>query len=140
MEVLVVVQDPADYDQAIEAWRRSATVTQELSPWVALARLDGEAPDVPGTRWYTGAVPPEVLLGLDPAARLFVAAWRDRQHPKKRIGDGLSWDAPGFRPPDPPRGSGSSGSGSPGSESSGSGSPGASRGSGSPGPLRDKDV
>lgn len=104
MEVLVVVRDPTGYDQAIEAWRRSAAVTQELSPWVALARLDGEAPDVPGTRWYTGDVPAEVLLGLDPAARLFVAAWRDRQHPEQRIGDGLSWDAPGFHPPDPPAG------------------------------------
>ena len=69
MEVLVVVQDPAEYRAAIDAWRRTATVVQELPPWVALAEPRGEVPDVPGTRWYTGAVPPDVLLTLAPAAR-----------------------------------------------------------------------
>ena len=77
-------------------------LVQELPPWVALAEPRGEVPDVPGTRWYTGAVPPDVLLTLAPAARLFIAAWRDRQAPKERHGEGLSWDAPGHLPPDRP--------------------------------------
>ncbi|HEV8570940.1 MAG TPA: hypothetical protein VGQ92_28270 [Actinoplanes sp.] len=102
MEVLVVVQDPAEYRAAIDAWRRTATVVRELPPWVALAEPRGEVPDVPGTRWYTGAVPPDVLLTLAPAARLFIAAWRDWQAPKERHGEGLSRDAPGHLPPDRP--------------------------------------
>jgi hypothetical protein len=102
MDVLIVVQDPAGYREAIDAWRRSATVTQELPPWVALAQFTGEAPDVPGTRWYTDSVPDDVLLRLAPQARIFIAAWRDRRRPKERPGDGLTWDAPGYQPPDRP--------------------------------------
>ncbi len=102
MEVLVVVLNPAVYGEAIDAWRQSATVTQELRPWVALAELTGEAPEVPGTRWYTGDVPPDVLLRIDPPARIFIAAWHDRQKPKERPGDGLSWDARGYETPDGP--------------------------------------
>lgn len=104
VEVLVVVQDPAEYRAAIDAWRRTATVVQELPPWVALAEPRHEVPDVPGTRWYTGIVPPDVLLRLSPAARLFIAAWRDRQVAKERPGQGLPWDAPGHLPPDRPAG------------------------------------
>ena len=103
MEVLVVVQDPARFRTAIEAWRRSATIVQELPPWVALAEPRGEVPDVPGTRWYTGAVPPDVLLALGPPARLFIAGWLDRRAPKNRPGDGLPWDARGYVQPDKPR-------------------------------------
>jgi hypothetical protein len=82
MEVLVVVKDPARYDEAVDVWRRAGTVLQELPPWVAVAEFRGEAPDVPGTSWYTGAVPPDVLLDLDPRARIFIAAWRDRHTPR----------------------------------------------------------
>jgi len=65
----------------------SATVVQELPPWVALAIPHGDAPDVPGTRWYTGAVPPDVLLSLDPPARidLFVAMAEEVQTTVARI-------------------------------------------------------
>ena len=102
MEVLVVVKDPARYGEAIDAWRHAGTVTQELPPWVAVAEFGGDAPEEPGTSWYTGAVPPDVLLDLDPRARIFIAAWLDRRAPKDRPGDGLSWDAPGHVPPDWP--------------------------------------
>jgi hypothetical protein len=80
-------------------------VVQELPPWVALAEVREEAPDVPGTSWYTGAVPIDVLLGLDPRARVFIAAWLDRRQPKNRPGDGPARDTPGFVPPDRPTGS-----------------------------------
>jgi hypothetical protein len=102
MEVLVVVQDPAGYRTAIDAWRRAATVVQELPPSVALARPWTEAPEVPGTKWYTGDVPQDVLLSLEPPARIFIAAWLDRQRPKDRPGDGLDWDARGYVQPDRP--------------------------------------
>jgi hypothetical protein len=47
-----------------------------------------------------GDLPPEVLDRLDATEKLWVAAWRSRDKPKTRPGDGLSWDAPGFRRPD----------------------------------------
>jgi hypothetical protein len=102
MEVLVVVEDLAGYRSAIDAWRRTATVLQELPPWVAVAETGEQVPDVPGTRWYTGAVPQDVLLRLEPPARIFIAAWRDRQRPQERPGAGLSWDARGYIVPDRP--------------------------------------
>jgi hypothetical protein len=99
VEVLVVVQDPSAYRPALDAWRRSASIIQELPPWVAVAIPHGEAPDVPGTRWYLGAVPPDVLLWLDPPARVFIAAWLDRQGAKNRAHDDQSWEARGYVKP-----------------------------------------
>ena len=44
-----------------------------------------------------------VLDELDEGAQLFVRAWRERPLSKPdRRGEGLSWDAPGFEPPDRP--------------------------------------
>lgn len=100
MEVLVVVKDPAEYRTAIDAWRRAASIIQELPPWVALAIPRGEMPDVPGTRWYTGAVPPDVLLSIDPPARVFIAAWLDRQGAKHPPGVAPSWEARGYVRPE----------------------------------------
>jgi hypothetical protein len=48
---------------------------------------------------HTEAVPADVLARLDEPARLFAAAWNERQRPKRRAGDGLPWDAPGFDAP-----------------------------------------
>jgi hypothetical protein len=99
MEVVVVVLDPSAYRPAIDAWRRSASIIQELPPWVAVAIPHGETPDVPSTRWYLGAVPPDVLLRLDPPARVFIAAWLDRQGAKNRAVDEPSWEARGYVKP-----------------------------------------
>jgi hypothetical protein len=99
MEVLVVVQDPSDYRSALDGWRHAASIIQELPPWVAVAIPQGETPDVPGTRWYTGAVPPDVLLRLDPPARVFIAAWLDRLGTKNRPPGGESWEARGYIEP-----------------------------------------
>lgn len=98
MEVLVVVEDPDGYRAAIEAWRRTGMVVEELPPWVAVCRLDGAAPDVPGVRWYTGAVPQDVLLRLEPPARVFIASWRDRQRPDAPPG-GPTWAERGYVEP-----------------------------------------
>lgn len=42
--------------------------------------------------------------GLRPEEQLFVDGWLlgSTQETKPRVGDGLSWDAPGFQPPDLP--------------------------------------
>jgi hypothetical protein len=40
---------------------------------------------------------------LGPDEQLFVAAWSERQIPKVRRGDGLTWDAPELEPPDWPQ-------------------------------------
>src|SRR4051794_23503836 len=99
MDVLVVVEDPAGYDAAIDAWRCAATVLRELPPWVALCRPHDEPPHVPGTRWYTNAVPEDVLLRLEPPARLFIAAWRDGLRPLDRPGEGRSGQGRGYVTP-----------------------------------------
>lgn len=101
-EVLVVVVDADRYQEAIDAWRRSAAVTQLLPPRLALVVPDDDPPYVPGTRWYTDVVPADVLLSLAPYERIFIAAWRDRRAIKSRPGDGLPWDAEGFAAPDEP--------------------------------------
>jgi len=52
-----------------------------------------------------GDAPPGVLEKLDEGEKLFVAAWSSRSKEagsKQRRGEGLSWDAPGFTPPDAP--------------------------------------
>lgn len=44
-----------------------------------------------------------IPASLNEAERLFVEAWRQRHGPpKQRPGEGLNWDAEGFRPPDRP--------------------------------------
>jgi hypothetical protein len=43
------------------------------------------------------------LEDLSEGARLFVSAWRERRTDKPgRVGEGQSWDAAGFEPPDRP--------------------------------------
>jgi hypothetical protein len=103
-EILVVVADGDRYQEAVERWRRVATVTQLLPPRLALLILEPgvDPPHVPGTRWYIDDVPADVLLDLTPTERIFVAAWRDRRSAKVRRGDGLTWDTRGFEPPDMP--------------------------------------
>ena len=45
----------------------------------------------------------EVLDDLDAGERLFVEGWIARPTDKSnRVGEGLSWDSPGFEPPDLP--------------------------------------
>jgi hypothetical protein len=53
---------------------------------------------------YEREVPADVLARLRQEEQLFAGAWVQQatQEPKARLGEGLSWDAPGFQPPDAP--------------------------------------
>jgi hypothetical protein len=102
---LAIVDAGADVDGVLDRLRRTGPVTQRLGERIVLVALGpdqrADPPPVDGVSWYVTDVPTEVLDDLAPAERDFVAAWRTRAA-KRRPGDGLSWDAPGFAPPDRP--------------------------------------
>jgi hypothetical protein len=54
----------------------------------------------PGVRAvHTERVPDDVVARMDEPARTFATAWNERRSPKRRTGDGLPWDTPGFDAP-----------------------------------------
>jgi len=85
--------------------REHHEVTQSVSKRVFLVRRDPSELGVPRREglhiFSTPEIPEEILSSLDDAESLFVSAWRIRlQQPlKKRHGEGLDWDHPGFKPP-----------------------------------------
>ena len=102
-EVLVVL-DAAGAERTAQAVGRHVRVVQQLPPRVLVAT--GTVPSIaevsalPGvsavvTRSSSAPMP----AGLTAEERLFVGAWRSRQRPKQRPGEGLKWDAPGYTPP-----------------------------------------
>ncbi len=61
-----------------------------------------EVQKIPGVRIVaTGPIDPALYKDLSEAEQLFVSAWSSRQGQKKtnRPGDGLDWDAPGYKAP-----------------------------------------
>jgi hypothetical protein len=59
--------------------------------------------DEPSVRWAGERPPDAVAEGLDEAERLFIDGWLLRRRGKpQRPGEGLDWDAEGWRPPDGP--------------------------------------
>jgi hypothetical protein len=91
-------------DETLNSLRECYRVTQSVSNRVFLVRgqpsLGGHVPE--GLHTFSKAdIPDEILSSLDQRESIFVAAWRLRlQVPaKKRTGEGLDWDAPGFKPP-----------------------------------------
>jgi hypothetical protein len=101
-----VILDPGQADSALSQLRAVADVTQVLVPRLALVRADRDAmaraARIEGVLDVRDDAPPELPLDFTPAERAFVSAWEARRQPKTRPGEGLSWDAPGFLPPDPP--------------------------------------
>jgi hypothetical protein len=101
----LVVLDPGTAGQTLAQLRKIANVTQVLAPRLVLVRaepaLRARIAGVAGVLGVYSDVPPE-LADLAPAERVFISAWQTRGAPKQRAGDGLSWDAPGFMPPDAP--------------------------------------
>jgi hypothetical protein len=106
-EVLVVGHDLA----VLDGW----PVIARVPPNIAVLRAGpSDLPEIaPHARLTLAQLPDggirargddSVLGELDQAGRLFVRAWRERTAGKPgRIGEGVSWDTPGFQPPDPPR-------------------------------------
>jgi hypothetical protein len=110
-EFLVILSGEQAAD-ALDRVRSTYRVTQMASPRVVVvesgpdeaARLQS----IPGVKMVTaGELPPGSIEGLDDSEVLFVEAWVNRitELPsKRRRGEGLPWDAPGFIPPDRPPG------------------------------------
>jgi hypothetical protein len=106
--VLVLLPE-ASAPQHVARLQRAYRVLTMLRPRIVVLQVGEEAvtalrQDPALTGVYEEAVPPEVLAALRPDERLFVEGWVQQQASmdKKRRGDGLSWDAPGFQPPGPP--------------------------------------
>ena len=106
MPMLLVIAD--DLGRVLDRLGGPTVLVQHLPPRVgvveggddALARLR-TAPGV----LAVGApdLAEDVRAELTEAERLFVDGWSLRHRPKTRRGEGLAWDAPGYRPPDRPR-------------------------------------
>lgn len=102
-EYLVVLETRAAAAALVQL-RAVATVTQRLAPRLALIRAEAEALErasrIAGVLGVYAAAPSNLPPDLTPAERTFIAAWETRQQSKSRPGEGLSWDTPGFTPPD----------------------------------------
>jgi hypothetical protein len=102
----LVILDPRLADQTLAQLRAIATVTQVLAPRLALVRADAEtmarAAQLGGVLAVSDDTLPELPQDLTSSERLFISAWEVRRQPKTRPGEGFSWDAPGFLPPDTP--------------------------------------
>ena len=102
----LAILDPSLGSSLIAELRAIAHVTQVMAPRLVLLHADAataariaQMPGVVSLHEGTlGEVPPD----LTQTERLFISAWEARQRPKDRRGEGLDWDAPGFKPPDPP--------------------------------------
>jgi hypothetical protein len=105
---LLVVLDPRLGEDTLGRLRAVATVTQVLPPRLALVReRPGATEGVTNLDGVLGVYDdalPEPLPDLTQAEHVFVSAWEARGRTKTRRGEGQSWDAPGFQPPDPPAG------------------------------------
>jgi hypothetical protein len=89
--------------------REATRILQEGSPRLLTAQRPADL-DVlrrgPGIRAVVEReVPAELLSDLDEGETLFARAWEQQpgMKEKARPGEGLSWGAPGFEPPDPPQ-------------------------------------
>jgi hypothetical protein len=102
----LVILEPRLADKTLAQLRAIANVTQVLAPRLALVRADPETmariAQIGGVLDVSDDTLPELPQELTPSERLFVSAWEARRQPKIRPGEGLSWDAPGFLPPDSP--------------------------------------
>jgi hypothetical protein len=112
MHELLILHGPNRSQLRTEVDRRFHVV-QEMSPYVV--EVSGNAVTIRkfaqhagGDVWLGSSLekqdPAVVGKELTPAEHLFVDAWRQRQRPrasegKKRIGEGLNWNTPGFKAP-----------------------------------------
>jgi len=103
-EALVLITDQDRRPEVIDELRRSATVVQLLPPRLAtIALAVGQrevVPEIAGATFYVDEVPSEVVNSLLPQEQVFARGWQARRGGKNRSGDQLSWDTPGFTPPE----------------------------------------
>lgn len=103
-EHLIIITGP-EPEETLMLLREHFEVTQSVSKRVFLVRGAQSGLRVPKREglhtFSTPDIPEETLRSLDDKESLFVSAWRTRlqQPPKKRVGEGLNWDHPGFIPP-----------------------------------------
>jgi hypothetical protein len=105
---LVLLGEAAD-TQLTEQLQREHRVISLLRPRLMVVDIDDDAASelrqhsqIAGV--FDREVPADVVAQLPATERLFVSAWSQQQtmaH-KQRRGDGLSWDAAPFEPPDAP--------------------------------------
>jgi hypothetical protein len=110
-QVLALLRTDAAVSQ-LERVQKQYTVISLLRPRILVLDVDDEMaaqlrrdPEIIGV--YEGQVPAEIVAQLEAGEKLFVNAWSQQQsgEGKKRTGDGLPWDSPGYVPPDRPAGS-----------------------------------
>jgi hypothetical protein len=99
-EALVFANDGLDdvVDGLRVLHRGSPRVAVIEGPWAKIHALAAR----PGVQVVEDDPPSELLARLDASEAIFARAWRQRRKPKNRAGDGLSWDAPEYQPPDRP--------------------------------------
>lgn len=109
-EEYLVLLDESELATSLAGLRQRGAVTQVASPRLVVFAADHahaagieSYPGVVGV--FTGSLPADVIESLGDSEAIFAAAWALRHagtSPKQRYGEGMSWDAPGFQPPDPP--------------------------------------
>lgn len=106
----LIIFDPTPNDQLFQQVSSQYEAAQSLPPRILVSLLDPDQASgiamLPGVASVCeGSVPPDVMQKLTPGETLFTAAWTERQRaaPMERPAEGLTWDAPGFEPPDAPK-------------------------------------
>lgn len=106
MPQVLLIFDPIQAGEGISRVGWLATVTQVLPPRLAIVEVDPDrlaaVRGIPGVvAMFEGSVPDTMRAQLNTTELLFAEAWAKNREPKKdRVGEGLSWDAEGFEPPD----------------------------------------
>ena len=107
-QLLVVFAAGASVSDVVFA-DREFSVVERVLPRLAVVTGTGELERIRELSGVEGVfeqeVPEELLNSLTDSERIAVGAWHLRQslREKHRPGDGLSWDAEGFEPPDLPQ-------------------------------------
>ena len=99
----LVVLDPERAEEMRAQLIAYGRVTQAVSPSVVILSGIGDfcTGDLAGVEGVVAVadqeLPAEVLEQLDANEAMWARAWAERRRPKQRPGDGLTWDAEGFR-------------------------------------------
>jgi hypothetical protein len=109
-EALITVSSGGDWSALSQHLKEHGiTPTHVFPPWCAIVEVSPAVLDdlrgLSGARVVVDALPESELASLPEEFRFVASAWNESLRSKKRVtvrGEGLSWDAPGFLPPDPP--------------------------------------